>query len=61
MKTLVFLVILIACCGIWSCEKEKPLPRKIEAKTGLETESATSEEVDTLTNKMDKLMEGVQQ
>jgi len=60
MKTLVFLVILIACCGISSCEKEKPQPRTIETKTGLETESSISEEVDTLTNKMDKLMESAQ-
>jgi len=59
MKTFVLLLIFIACFGSWSCEKEETQPRKIEAKTGLETESATSEEVDTLTNKIDKLMEDV--
>ena len=59
MRTMIF-VILIASCVTWSCEKEKPQPRTVETKTGLETESATQQEVDTLTNKMDKLMEGTQ-
>ena len=60
MKTLIFMIILIACFAALSCEKEKPQPRTVETKTGLETESATQQEVDTLTNKMDKLMDGTQ-
>lgn len=61
MKTVLFIFGMFICFNLGSCEKKETQPRKIEAKTGLETESATSEEVDTLTNKMDKLMESVQQ
>jgi hypothetical protein len=60
MKTLTFLLILIICFVNIACEKENPQPQTIETKTGLETESATQQEVDTLTNKMDKLMESTQ-
>jgi hypothetical protein len=49
---------MFVCFSLGSCEKKEAQPRKVETKTGLETESATSAEVDTLTNKMDKLMEG---
>ena len=58
MKTCILICVVFVCFSLGSCEKKETQPRKVETKTGLETESATSVEVDTLTNKMDKLMEG---
>lgn len=58
MKIFMLIFVLFICFNFESCEKKETQPSKIETKTGLETESAASQEVDTLTNKMDKLMEG---
>jgi hypothetical protein len=58
MKTFALIFVMLISFNFGSCEKKETQPRKIETKTGLETESATNEEVDSLTNKMDKLIEG---
>ena len=60
MKTFTLIFFMFICFTFGSCEKKETQPRKIETKTGLETESATSEEVDSLTNKMDKLIDETQ-
>ncbi|UCF63124.1 MAG: hypothetical protein JSW33_11185 [bacterium] len=61
MKKIILLLILGVGLSVPGCGKKEVQTKKIEGKTGLETESATTQEVDTLTKKMDDLMEGVQQ
>jgi hypothetical protein len=50
--SLVFFTVLFASCG-----KSETKPKKQEVKSGLETDAPVSQEVDTLTKKMDELME----
>jgi len=61
MKKIILLLVIFAGISLPGCGKKEVQTKKIEGKTGLETESATTQEVDTLTKKMDDLMEGVQQ
>ena len=61
MKTFIFFLGIFAALSFSGCEQKELQTKKIEGKTGLEKESAPSQEVDTLTKKMDDLMEGVQQ
>ncbi len=55
MKHLIIIFgLLIAWC-FWSCQEQKPVTKKVEKKTGLETNSSISTEVDTLHKKMNNL------
>lgn len=49
---------LVVITGLFgSCSKSETKPKKQEVKSGLETDAPVSQEVDTLTKKMDELME----
>ena len=62
LKKILLLFVIFSLIFAFSCqtETEKPAPKKIESKTGVEGSDATSQEVDTLNKKMDELMQGVQ-
>lgn len=52
MKNLIIILGLIIMWCFWGCQEQKPVTKKVEKKTGLETNSATSTEVDTLHKKI---------
>jgi hypothetical protein len=59
MKKLLLIIILIFSFICGACQDKKPVTKKIQKKTGLETNSATSTEVDTLNQKIDKLTDDI--
>lgn len=59
MKKLFLIIILIFSFICGACQDKKPVTKKIEKKTGLENNSATSTEVDTLNKKIDKLTDEI--
>jgi hypothetical protein len=59
MKKLLVICILIFSLIAVSCQDKKPVAKKIQKKTGLETNSATSTEVDTLNKRIDKLTDEI--
>ena len=59
MKKIFLIGILIFSFVCVSCQDKKPVAKKIKKQTGLETNSATSTEVDTLNKKIDKLTDKI--
>jgi hypothetical protein len=57
MKKIVTFSLIILTALYWDCSKSETKPKKQEVKSGLETDAPVSQEVDTLTKKMDELME----
>lgn len=55
MKNLVIILGLLITLCFGGCQEHKPVTKKVEKKTGLETNSATSTEVDTLNKKINDL------
>ena len=59
MKNLILLPGVLLLLVFWGCQDKKPVSRKVEAKTGLETNSAVSSDVDSLDMKIDKLTDDI--
>jgi len=59
MKKLLSMLLIISSIFYLTCEKPETKKKEMEVKTGLETDAPVSQEVDTLTKKMDQLMEDV--
>jgi len=59
MKNLILIPGILFLLVFWGCQDKKSVVKKIEKKTGLETNSAVSTEVDTLNKKIDKLTDDI--
>lgn len=59
MKKLLSMLLIVLSIFFLTCEKPETEKKEMEVKTGLETDAPVSQEVDTLTEKMDQLMEEV--
>lgn len=59
MKNVLLIICLISAFVLGSCVESKPKQEKIEKKTEVETEVPESEEIDSLTQKMDEMTDEV--
>lgn len=55
MKNLVIILGLLITWSFYGCHEQKPMTKKVEKKTGLETNSAAAAEVHTLNKKIKNL------
>ncbi len=60
MKKTAVVVLAVFLVSVLFCAKPETQPKTFEGKTGLETNSAVSQETDTLMKKMDALTDGIQ-